>query len=73
MKKKKMSPKYTEEINRLAEDHLEALLAYYLDAFHDGMVIGKSNALLMASIAAVLGGIGLCAAGIAYLEHKEQS
>lgn len=73
MKSSKWSPKYMEEINELAENHLEAILALCLDAYDDGMRTGRRNTLMGTSIGAVLGIICLCIAGVTYLEHKEQS
>lgn len=73
MKHKKWSTQYTAELNRLAEDHLEVLLALSLDSFNDGMKVGRHNALLGVSVGVVVGGIALCIAGFAYLKHKEQS
>lgn len=72
MKHTKCLPKYTVEIIKQAENHNEALLALYVDAFNDGMKIGTCNALFGASLAIVVGAIGLCIAGITYLERKEQ-
>lgn len=72
-----MEPKsfndYAAEINKLAVNHTDALLALYSNAFNDGMRIGKRNVLLGMSVGVVVGVIGLCVAGITYLEHKEQS
>jgi len=72
MKHSKMIPDYTSEINRLAMDHAEALCSLYLNAFHDGVRAGKRNTLFAVGIAATVGIIGLCIAGVNYLERKEQ-
>lgn len=73
MKHSKWNHKYTAEINKLAENNAEALLALYIDAFNDGMRVGTRNALMGVSVAVVVGAIGLCVAGFTYLEKKEQS
>lgn len=72
MKNSKWIPKCADEINKLAEDHLEAILAIYSAAYDDGVQAGKCNALMGVSIGAIIGVIGLCIVGIKYLEHKEQ-
>lgn len=72
MKNSKWNPKYTDEINKMAEGHTEALLALYADAFNDGMRTGRRNALLSVFIVTAIGAIGLCAAGFTYLEKRKQ-
>ncbi len=72
MKHTKMIPKYEAEINKLAEEHLMALLNLSATSFHDGVKVGQRNALLAMSIGFIAGIIGLTIAGIEYLEHKEQ-
>lgn len=62
---------YETEINKLAENHAEALLALYVEAFDDGMRVGQQNALLGVSVAVVAGGIGLCVAVRTYLDKKK--
>ncbi len=73
MKHTKMIPKYEAEINKLAEEHLEALLNLYATSFYEGVKVGQRNALFTMSIGLVAGIIGLTIAGVGYLEHKEQS
>lgn len=72
MKHTKMIPKYEEEINKLAEDHLMALLNLHTTSFYQGVKVGQRNALFAMSIGLVAGFIGLTIAGVEYLEHKEQ-
>lgn len=72
MKHTKMIPKYEAEINKLAEEHLMALLNLSATSFHDGVKVGQRNALFTMSIGFIAGIIGLTIAGIEHLEHKEQ-
>ncbi len=72
MKHTKMIPKYEPEINKLAEEHLMALLNLSATSFHDGVKVGQRNALFTMSIGLLVGVIGLTIAGVEYLEHKEQ-
>ena len=67
-----MIPKYEAEINKLAEEHLTALLNLSATSFHDGVKVGQRNALFAMSIGLIAGVIGLTIAGVEYLEHKEQ-
>lgn len=72
MKRGKLLPKYTTEINELAEEHFEALLALYADAFHDGRKVGQRNTLLFMGISIAAVSIWSCVAWFTYLEHKEK-
>ena len=72
MKHIKMIPKYEAEINKLAEEHLMALLNLSATSFHEGVKVGQRNALFAVSIGLAAGIIGLTIVGIEYLEHKEQ-
>lgn len=72
MKHTKMIPKYETEIDKLAEEHLMALLNLSATSFHDGVKVGQRNALFAMSIGLIAGVIGLTIAGVEYLEHKEQ-
>lgn len=72
MRRVKLLPKYTEEINQLAKDHLEALLAFYLDAFNDGKRYAV-YAVAGTSIGIVVGGLCVCIGKIAYHKYKKQS
>ncbi len=72
MKHNKMIPEYEAEINKLAEEHLGALLDLYATSFHEGMKVSQKNALFAMLIGLVTGIIGLAFAGVRYLEHKEQ-
>ena len=72
MKHTKMIPKYEAEINKLAEEHLMALLNLSATSFHDGVKVCQRNALFTMSIGLLVGVIGLTIAGVEYLEHKEQ-
>lgn len=71
MKHTKMIPKYEAEINRLAEEHLVALLNLHATSFHEGVKVGQRNTLFAMSIGLIAGIIGLTIAGVEYLEHKE--
>lgn len=64
---------YEAEINHLVGTHAGAILAVYVEAFNDGMRVGKRNALIGASVGAAAGIISLCIAGITYWEHKRNS
>lgn len=70
MKHSKWISKYAADINELAEEHLETLLAIYSDAYDNGLCSGVCMGV---STSVIVGVIGLCIAGIAYLKHKEQS
>lgn len=62
---------YAEEVNKLAENHTEAILALYCNAFNDGMRVGKRNAFVGVLTGTVVGVISLCIIGGHYLERKE--
>ncbi len=68
MKNDKWSHNLVTEMKTIAEAHPIAYCAIYLDAYKDGMRIGKRNTLMWCSIAI----IGLCVAGVSYLQFKEQ-
>lgn len=72
MKRGKLLPKYTTEINELAEEHFEALLALYADAFHDGRKVGQRNTLLFMGIGIAAVSIWSCVAWLTYREYKEK-
>jgi len=72
MKHSKMIPEYEAEINKLAEEHLGALLDLYATSFHEGMKVGQKNALFAISIGLVAGIIDLTFVCVRYLEHKEK-
>ncbi len=67
-----MRPEYTAELNEIAEEHLEALLALHIDSFQNGMKVGQRNTLFFMSLGIVTGAVLLCLAGITYLERKKQ-
>lgn len=72
MKRGRLLPKYTTEINELAEEHFEALLALYADAFHDGRKVGQRNTLLFMGIGIAAVSIWSCIACFTYREYKEK-
>jgi len=72
MKQGKWFPKYADEINKLAEEHLEALLALAVDAYDDGVKVGRRNALFGVAIGVGFVAISLSAAVITYLERKQK-
>lgn len=72
MKRNKLLSVYMDEINHIAEEHGEALIALYSDAFHEGIKIGRRNTLLFVGLGIVAASIGSCIAWFTYLEHKEK-
>ena len=54
-----MIPKYEAEINKLAEEHLPALLDLYAISFHERVKVGQRNAVIChcASLSSFVGGI----------------
>lgn len=74
MKHNKVLSKHTTyELNKLAEEHLGALLALYADAYHEGMKTGRRNALLFTGLGIATATIWACVAWLTYLEHKKQT
>lgn len=71
MKHIRWIPRYSTEINELGMECPEALLALYIDAYHDGMYTGRRNTLLGISVVATFVVAGLCIARNTYLDHKK--
>lgn len=72
MKRSKLLSVYMDEINHIAEEHGEALMALYSDAFREGIQTGRRNTLLFVGFGIVAASIGSCIAWFTYLEHKEK-
>nr|DAG36293.1 MAG TPA: hypothetical protein [Caudoviricetes sp.] len=72
MKRSKLISVYMDEINHIAEEHGEALMALYSDAFREGMKTGRRNTLLFVGLGIVAASIGSCITWFTYQEHKEK-
>lgn len=72
MKRNKLISVYVDEINHIAEEHGEALMALYSDAFHEGMKTGRRNTLFFVGLGIVVTSIGSCIAWFTYLERREK-
>lgn len=73
MKRGRLLPEYTTEINKLAEEHFGALLALYANAFHDGRKAGQRNTLLFMGVGIATISVWSCVAWFTYLENKKQT
>ena len=73
MKRSKLIFAYADEINRIAEEHGEALMALYSDAFYEGMKTGRNNTLFFVGFGIVAASIGVYATWVTYLEHQKQT
>lgn len=72
MKRSKLISVYMDEINHIAEEHGEALMALYSDAFREGMKTGRRNTLLFVGLGIVVASIGSCITWFTYQEYKEK-
>lgn len=72
MKRSKLISVYMDEINRIAEEHGEALMALYSDAFREGMKTGRRNTLLFVGLGIVAASIGSYITWFTYQEYKEK-